>query len=139
MKNYLYTLVLCSILTSCSTTSNKDISSRDLSDNQREAFIHFFKVQTYCSCLSHSYENKEIIDLISKEDLLGTYDELANNHIQRVIDSLGFKTSKSITAETYPYFEGKKRIIEKCLQFYTSQKLDSIALSQYDLHHKSYK
>lgn len=118
-------ILLIIFLTSCS--SQKVVSERALKKNQEDGFVHFYKVQSFCSCIRQAYENKQITELMQKEDLLGSYDELANQLFQKQIDSLAKNVAQGIKKETYEDFEGKKRIAETCLTFYTSKKLDSLA------------
>lgn len=119
-----------------SCNSQKETTGEQLTQNQKEAFIHFFKVQSYCYCLSHSYENKQIMELIAREDLQGSYDGIAHPVILRKANSLGYEASLGIKPQTYPDFENKKRITEGCLNFYVSKRLDSVARALYQSVHK---
>lgn len=120
------------LLISVGCNAQKEIPNRQLANNQEEAFVDFFKIQVYCSCLKHGYENKQIMELIYKEDLLGGYDGLANDLIQEEINTIGKQIASTIKPETYLDFENKKRITATCLNFYNSKDLDSLAKSIYE-------
>ncbi|KGO78815.1 hypothetical protein Q763_16645 [Flavobacterium beibuense F44-8] len=133
---YKFWSLFCILIMSC---KSQNISEQELANNQEETFIHFFKIQSYCSCLKNSYSNKNIFSLIEQEDLLGSYDALADPEILKKIDSLGKIFSLKVKPEEYPDFKGKKRITQYCLSFYTSQELDKIAKEEFRLHVKKQK
>lgn len=121
-----FILILTSLFTSCN--SEKKVVNKN---PQEEAFVKFFKIQTFCSCYKHSFKENDVIKIMSEEDLLGTYDGLADPVFLKKIDSLGKEISETIKPSEYLDFEGKKRITATCLDFYTSSKLDSIARAEY--------
>ena len=125
-------LFLLIVLASCS--GNKKYSERQYQKNVKDAFIYFFKVQAYCSCVQHAYANKEIVKLQWEEDLMGSYDGLAYPEVLKAIDSLGRAEASKIKPSEYADFEGKKRITAACLDFYTGKTLDSVATAMYKKH-----
>lgn len=133
-------LLLSLIVLGCSSAKKNNLNNIDrelqeseiLIKNHRDGFIHFYKVQSFCSCLEHAYQNKEILKLMQIEDLLGSFDGLANDFVQSNITKLAKEEASKIEAETYGDFNGKKRIAEYCLLFYQSKKLDSLARSDAD-------
>ena len=90
-----------------------------------------FQIKAYCSCLEQTYKDQQIMNLIKKEDWLGSYDGLADAKIQQQILDLGKQAASRIKKEDYPDFNHKKRITSECLDFYTSENLDIEAKSQY--------
>lgn len=113
------------LLISCKV--NNSNSERAYNKSVKEGSIKYFKMQVYCSCLRNSYENKDIMKEIWKEDLLAVFDDISGPDIQKTVDSLGRIVAQTIKPEEYPDFEGKKRITVKCLEYYTSKELDNIA------------
>lgn len=129
MKYLISISLMVSFLVSCKP--QKGINESEIIGKEKEAFVHFFKIQTYCSCIKYGYSNKDINTLMAEEDLLGSYDDLADPFIQGMIDSLGKQVSIKIQPEEYLDFQNKRRITETCLGFYTSSELDSIAHTTY--------
>jgi hypothetical protein len=129
MKNSILATGVAIALLSCAGVKTVPDNTKTLLPGQ-EGFVHFFKVQVFCAALEHSYQNKEIMRLIEQEDLAGSYDGLAIEKVHITIDSIGRKVAETIKPEEYADFNNKKRIIEKCLLYYNSKELDSIARSQ---------
>lgn len=137
MKYLQLILSIAFLATACCTQNNiADSSKKENNDPHQDAFVKYFKVQSFCSCYKYSFKDTDIIDIMSKEDLMGSYDELANRLILKKIDSLGETVSKTILPSTYQDFENKRRITSECLRFYTSEKLDSIAYAEYIKYNK---
>lgn len=127
-------ILLISFAFNC--TAQQDTSQNQLQKNQEIAFVYYFKVQAFCSCLEQSYKNSQIMELIEKEDLQGSYDGLAVDKIQQRISHLGKEAALNIEKEDYPDFNDKKRIMSKCLDFYNSENLELEAKSLYKTYNK---
>ncbi|MNJ98174.1 hypothetical protein D3C87_159370 [compost metagenome] len=139
--NRILLLFVILIFLGCSSSKKNNLNDIDrdklqedeiLIKNQKEGFVHFYKVQSFCCCLEYAYQNKEILKLMQIEDLLGSFDGLANDGIQSNIIKIAKEEASKIEVETYGDFNGKKSIMNSCLLFYQSKKLDSIARSEAD-------
>ncbi|MGV3459115.1 MAG: hypothetical protein ACO1N9_01545 [Flavobacterium sp.] len=124
-------LLILVFLTGCA--SKQDIAKRNYEKNLRDATIHFFKIQSFCSCYKFSFKQNDITMLMAQEDLMGSFDMLQNPDILKTIDSLGRTEAEKIKPSDYADFEGKKRITMSCLEFYNSKRLDSIAKTKFTL------
>ena len=94
-----------------------------------------FKDRAFCLCLLEGYENKDIKEFILKNDKSyfsgiapPIFDPVLNPIIQREIEEMKKDSLESIEKVS----EGKagKMIFNHCLEFYKSQRLDSLTKRQ---------
>jgi hypothetical protein len=137
-------LITSCLLISCGTYKRDKFEYHFGDENNK--WINMFKTRVYFSCIQKGYKDKNIFELISREDLMVPYDPIYFEYGK--IDTLTAKIIKNIPKPIYPNCddcseEEQQEIIKKnyicatCLNYYASRELDSIAKAAYKKYQKT--
>lgn len=101
--------------------------------NVKNPWINSFKETVFIECLKQSYGNDTILTLITKKDLLNTYDGIDFSDLDNA-KNLGKEVALNIPDPEYKFDDykiGQKYYMSSCLRYYASRELDSIAQIEY--------
>lgn len=110
--------------------------------DDRQIYVYNFKGNFIRNCLKKGFNNNFEINKLLKNDKSYISDFMLNEKGYKKIDSLAESISQEIKNDSIQSVnkraEGSvgKRVIEKCICFYESEKLDSVANQMYLKHKK---
>lgn len=118
-------------------------SCKTLKSDDKEYYIRVYKGNFFKSCLDKGYQDKFYHQIILSDKSYSS-DFLIGINEYKKIDSLVMEIKNEIKADSINSLsksEGArgKKVIEKCICFYESSKLDSIAEKAYKTHLKNQK
>jgi hypothetical protein len=130
MKKAIFLFVVIALY-SCKTYNVE----KKLSDKQ--IYVYNFKGSFLRSCLKKGFNNNSEINNLLKSDKSYISDFMLSEKGYKKIDSLAKYISQEIKYDSIKSIKRRaegsvgKRVIEKCICFYESKKLDSIANQMY--------
>jgi hypothetical protein len=110
--------------------------------NDRQIYVYNFKGSFIRSCFYKGFNNNSEINKLLKSDKSYISDFMLGEKGYKKIDSLAKSISQEIETDSIESINNRaegsigKRVIEKCICFYESNKLDSIANKMYVIHKK---
>lgn len=124
-KIFVYTQFLLTIVFTSCNYKTKNLAKQESVANKHK----WLKDYALCSCIKYCFKE----DTIIKNDLsFAVYHEISdysNATIYRTIDSLSKDAALNIEPSQIADHNGRKALLQGCINFYESKKLDSIVNS----------